>query len=94
MLTERRHWPHLVPDIIDDDLEFCALIQEYLSGCGCQVAAAHTGPDGVAMVMTGILHQAIAAPTLMTFPMEMNAAAANCPPHPAGADRSLQPPAK
>jgi DNA-binding response OmpR family regulator len=45
--------------IIDDDLEFCALIQEYLSGCGYQVAAAHTGPDGVAMVVAGTWHAVI-----------------------------------
>ena len=45
--------------IIDDDLEFCALIQEYLSGCGYQVAAAHTGPDGVTMVAAGTWHAVI-----------------------------------
>lgn len=45
--------------IIDDDQEFCALIQEYLSDCGYQVAAAHTGPDGVAMVAAGSWHGVI-----------------------------------
>lgn len=45
--------------IIDDDEEFCALIQEYLSDCGYQVAAAHTGPDGVAMVAAGSWHAVI-----------------------------------
>ena len=33
--------------IIDDDLEFCELIAEFLSGFGYQVSAAHTGPQGV-----------------------------------------------
>lgn len=33
--------------VIDDDLEFCELIAEFLSGFGYQVSAAHTGPSGV-----------------------------------------------
>ena len=33
--------------IIDDDRDFCALIQDYLAAFGYTVAAAHTGPAGV-----------------------------------------------
>lgn len=45
--------------IIDDDLEFCALIREFLSDFGYQVAAAHSGPQGVEMAADEEWHAVI-----------------------------------
>ena len=44
--------------VIDDDKKLCRLIQEYLEPMGYQVAAAHTGPEGLEMALTGE-HQAV-----------------------------------
>jgi len=45
--------------IIDDDLEFCALIREFLSDFGYQVASAHSGPHGVEMAADENWHAVI-----------------------------------
>jgi DNA-binding response OmpR family regulator len=45
--------------IVDDDVEFCALIQEYLAGFDYQVAAAHSGPEGITMAARGPWHAVI-----------------------------------
>ena len=39
--------------IIDDDRELCWLIREYLTPLGYEIAAAHTGPDGLAQALAG-----------------------------------------
>ncbi|QTL36058.1 response regulator transcription factor [Pseudoalteromonas viridis] len=38
--------------IIDDDRGLCELLQEYLQSEGCDVYAAHTGPEGLDMALT------------------------------------------
>lgn len=45
--------------IIDDDLDFCALIGEFLSEFGYRVAAAHTGPQGAAIAAAEPWHAVI-----------------------------------
>ncbi len=45
--------------IVDDDLDFCALVAEFLSDFGYQVSAAHTGPQGVEMAATRDWHAII-----------------------------------
>ena len=39
--------------LIDDDLKLCRLIRAYLEPLGYSVAAAHNGPDGLAMALEG-----------------------------------------
>jgi DNA-binding response OmpR family regulator len=39
--------------VIDDDRELCWLIREYLTPLGYEVAAAHTGPEGLARALEG-----------------------------------------
>ncbi len=40
--------------IIDDDIKFCRLIRDYLSGFGYEVAAAHSGAAGLDMAGNGL----------------------------------------
>jgi DNA-binding response OmpR family regulator len=42
--------------IIDDDLELCALIKEYLEPLGYEVTAEHTGKDGVGRALSEKFH--------------------------------------
>ena len=39
--------------LVDDDVELCDLLQEYLSPEGFQVTTSHSGPDGVAKALSG-----------------------------------------
>jgi DNA-binding response OmpR family regulator/signal transduction histidine kinase len=42
--------------MVDDDKKLCRLVRDYLSPMGYEVAAAHTGPEGLEMAMTGGFH--------------------------------------
>jgi DNA-binding response OmpR family regulator len=37
--------------VVDDDVKLCRLIRDYLEPLGYEVAAAHTGPDGLEMAL-------------------------------------------
>ncbi|MFH1136710.1 MAG: response regulator transcription factor [Pseudomonadota bacterium] len=39
--------------VIDDDKKLCRLIKEYLEPMGYLITAAHTGPDGLELALTG-----------------------------------------
>ncbi len=45
--------------VIDDDKKLCRLIKDYLEPMGYEVAAAHTGPDGVAQAISEPWHAII-----------------------------------
>jgi DNA-binding response OmpR family regulator len=42
--------------IVDDDKKLCRLVQDYLSPMGYEVAAAHTGPEGLEKAFAGDFH--------------------------------------
>lgn len=42
--------------IIDDDIKLCRLVKDYLEPMGYEVGAAHTGPSGLKLALSGDYH--------------------------------------